>query len=72
MTQRETERLDKLEEKIDNLPDLIIERLDDRYLKKDDAPKRYITRLEAIAYSTAVAFIFTVVGFFFLVKDHLK
>ena len=36
----------KLEEKVDRLPDEIITRLDDRYVKKDEIEKRFITRAE--------------------------
>lgn len=36
----------ELAAKIDDLPDEIIKRLDDRYLKKDDADKKFVTRRE--------------------------
>ncbi len=38
--------LSSLEKKVDNLPDELIKRLDDRYLKKVDAENEFVTRRE--------------------------
>lgn len=51
MTAQEQNQIRELAKKMDNLPDKILERLDDRYLKKDDAPKQFFTRMEGKAIS---------------------
>jgi hypothetical protein len=58
-----------LANKIDRLPDELIKRLDDRYLKKDDAEKQYLTRRDAGMVMGVVTGLITILigaGQFFL------
>lgn len=39
--------LENIAQEVRNLPEELIKRLDDRYLKKDDADSQFVTRIEA-------------------------
>jgi len=62
MTYQENQDLKELAEKVDKLPEEIIKRLDDRYLKKDDAPKQFYTRMEGRFFSSVLGIIVAVLG----------
>lgn len=54
---------DDLAKKIDRLPDELIVRLDDRYLKKDDAEKTFLTRRDAgMVLGVVTGFITILIG----------
>jgi len=72
MTAQERAQLVKLEEKVDRLPDEIIARLDDRYIKKDEIDKRFVTRAELAFLKWTFGIILTVLSIVAIVKDYIK
>lgn len=64
--------IERLHEKLDKLPDLIVGRLDDRYLKKDGSDKIFITRREGGAVSVVLSIMVTVIAIWTGVTSYFK
>ena len=62
----------KLEEKVDKLPDEIISRLDDRYVKKDEIDKRFVTRAELAFLKWFFGILLSILSFIAIIKDYIK
>lgn len=69
MTAAERDAIAKLNEKMEQLPDVIIARLDDRYLKKDDADSRLITRRETRTVSVVLSIAVTLLALWTTLKE---
>lgn len=72
MTSQEKTQLNRLEKQLEELPDVIMARLDDRYLKKDDAPDQYFTRLEGKAATWVVSIAVTLLALWNAVETFAK
>lgn len=48
--------LENIAQEVRNLPEELIKRLDDRYLKKDDADSQFVTRMEAKVVGGVLSF----------------
>lgn len=72
MTAQERAQLMKLEEKVDRLPDEIIARLDDRYVKKDEIDKRFVTRAELAFLKWVLGILLGLLSIFTILKDYIK
>lgn len=72
MTAAERDAISKLNEKVEKLPDVIIARLDDRYLKKDDADNRMVTRRETRVVSLILSAAVTMLALYTGLKDYFN
>ena len=72
MTAAERDAISKLNDKMELLPDVIIARLDDRYLKKDDADDRLVTRRETRMVSVILSLAVILLGFWTGLKDYFQ
>lgn len=70
MTLQEKQQLLELSKKFDTLPDEIIRRLDDRYLKKDDADERLITRRETRVFNVILSMAVIILGLWTALKEY--
>lgn len=69
MTAAERDAIKDLNKKMDELPGAIIARLDDRYLKKDDADDQLVTRRETRVVSTVLSVAVVILALWTTLKD---
>lgn len=72
MTAAERDAIKSLNQKMDELPDTIISRLDDRYLKKDDADDRLVTRRETRMVSVILSVAVVLLGLWTGLRDYFQ